>query len=257
MRARLEAFGTYPPEALAAVRPLFVSRAPQRRNGGAIHEETIRSAKRINDKVSYVKVPLQKLKLARLGDIVGATYSRNAPLIALLRERLEKYGDDGTKAFAEPVFKPSKNGKGSLVKSVKLASTQKSGIRVRGGVAEFGEMHHVDVFKCGNRYHFEPVYRARPESYINHPRIPDGAEFLFALSKNDYVRLCLDGVSYEGYFVMYESDGRMTLRAHDQPKPDKMYFRKRVANATNIQKFHVDILGNLYPARAEKRRGLA
>lgn len=257
LRARLEAFGTYPPEALAAVRPLFVSRAPQRRNGGAIHEETIRSAKRINDKVSYVKVPLQKLKLARLGDIVGATYSRNAPLIALLRERLEKYGDDGTKAFAEPVFKPSKNGKGSLVKSVKLASTQKSGIRVRGGVAEFGEMHHVDVFKCGNRYHFEPVYRARPESYINHPRIPDGAEFLFALSKNDYVRLCLDGVSYEGYFVMYESDGRMTLRAHDQPKPDKMYFRKRVANATNIQKFHVDILGNLYPARAEKRRGLA
>lgn len=33
--------GTYPEEVLAALRPLFVSRAPQRRNGGAAHKDTI------------------------------------------------------------------------------------------------------------------------------------------------------------------------------------------------------------------------
>ena len=257
LRQQMVSLGTYPAEVLEALRPLFVSRAPQRRNSGALHEETIRSEKLIDKGVSYVKVPLHKLKLAKLGDIVGATYSRNAPLIAVLRERLEKAGDDGKKAFAEPVFKPSKNGKGSPVKSVKLASTQNSGVRIRGGIAELGGMHHVDVFKCGGHYHIEPAYEVSMERRINLPSVPEGAEFLFSLSKNDFVKLRLGETLYEGYFVMYESDGRLTLRAHDQPKPDKDYFRKSVAGANTIRKFHVDVLGNIYPALEETRRGLA
>lgn len=258
LRGRLEGLGTYPREMLESLRQLFVSRAPQRRNGGAIHEETIRSAKLlVGNGTSYVKVPLHKLKLSKIGDIVGATYSRNAPLIAVLRERLEKHGDDGKKAFAEPVYKPSKNGKGSLVKSVKLASTQNNGIRIRGGVAELGEMSHVNVFKIGNRHHIEPEYQAHPKDRIGQPHIPDDAELLFSLTKNDYVKIRLGGISYEGYFVMYESDGRLTLRAHDQPRPDKEYFRKSVTSATNIQKFHVDVLGNTYLASPGKRSGLA
>ena len=41
LRGEMEKFGTYTPEALEALRPLFVSRAPQRRNGGAAHMDTI------------------------------------------------------------------------------------------------------------------------------------------------------------------------------------------------------------------------
>jgi len=41
LRGEMEKFGTYTPEALAALRPLFVSRAPQRRNSGAAHMDTI------------------------------------------------------------------------------------------------------------------------------------------------------------------------------------------------------------------------
>ena len=41
LRTEMERLGTYPLEALEALRPLFVSRAPQRRNGGAAHMETI------------------------------------------------------------------------------------------------------------------------------------------------------------------------------------------------------------------------
>ncbi|OGT15264.1 MAG: type II CRISPR RNA-guided endonuclease Cas9 [Gallionellales bacterium RIFCSPHIGHO2_02_FULL_57_16] len=41
LRTEMERIGTYPPEALAALRPLFVSRAPQRRNSGAAHLDTI------------------------------------------------------------------------------------------------------------------------------------------------------------------------------------------------------------------------
>ncbi len=257
LRAEMARLGSYPPEELEGLRPLFISRAPKRRNNGPIHEATIRSPRLLEQGISYVKTPLHQLKLAKLKDIVGATYSRNAPLISLLRERLEKYDNDGKKAFAEPVFKPSRNGKGSLVKSVKVATTQTNGLRLEAGIADLGEMHHVEVYKHGNRYHFEPAYQALAEKRVKPPRIPDGAEFLFSLNKNDYVKLRLGEIKYEGYFVMYESDGRLTLRAHDQPKPDKEYFRKGITSAAHIQKFHVDVLGNLYPAPPEQRRDLA
>lgn len=257
LRTEMERLGSYSEEALQSLRPLFVSRAPQRRNGGALHEETIRSATLIGQEKSHVRTPLQKLKLASLDKIIGAHDPRNASMIALLRERLKQYEDDGKKAFAEPIYKPSNSGRGAVIKAVKLASTQKSGMWVRGGVAEMGEMHHVDIFKHGHRYHVEPAYLASPTSRINPPNVPEGAELLFALSKNDYVKISLGNVSCEGYFVMYESDGRITLRAHDQPKPDKEYFRKSIASASKIEKFHVDVLGNLFLEIPEQRHGLA
>ena len=130
-------------------------------------------------------------------------------------------------------------------------------MRVRGGVADLGEMLHVAVYRHEKKHLIEPVYAVSKKLRVASSCTPDDAEFLFSLTKNDYVRITLGDSCHEGYFVMYESDGRMTLRAHDQPKPDKEYFRKGVASATRIEKFHVDVLGNLYPAPPEKRRDLA
>ncbi|MCB1960165.1 MAG: type II CRISPR RNA-guided endonuclease Cas9 [Rhodocyclaceae bacterium] len=257
LREELSVLGSYSEEELVALQPLFVSRAVQRRGSGAIHEETIRSSKRIADKKSHVRVSLQKLKLASLSNIVGAEDPRNASLIDLLQKRLIEFNDDGKRAFAEPIFKPSRDSDGPQVKTVKLISTQKGGMKVRGGVAELGDMLHVDVFRDGKRILIEPAYMAHNSVRIAPSSIPDSAEFLFSLTKNDLVAVTLGDITYQGYFVMYESDGRLTLRAHDQPKPDKDYFRKSVASAKRIQKFHVDTLGNIYPAPPEKRRGLA
>ncbi|WP_415034989.1 type II CRISPR RNA-guided endonuclease Cas9 [Azonexus sp.] len=257
LREEMVRLGSYSEEELAALKPLFVSRAVQRRGSGAIHEETIRSSKRIANNQSHVRVSLQKLKLASLSNIVGAGDPRNASLIDLLQKRLIEFNDDAKRAFAEPIFKPSRGGDGPQVKTVKLISTQKGGMKVRGGVAELGDMLHVDVFRDGKRILIEPAYMAHNSARIAPGSIPGSAEFLFSLTKNDLVAVTLGDVTYQGYFVMYESDGRLTLRAHDQPKPDKDYFRKSVASAKLIQKFHVDTLGNIYPAPPEKRRGLA
>lgn len=41
LRSEIEKLGTYSPDALEALHPLFVSRAPQRRNSGAAHMDTI------------------------------------------------------------------------------------------------------------------------------------------------------------------------------------------------------------------------
>ncbi len=51
LRTELDAFATYPPDALAGARPLFVSRAPQRRNGGAAHMDTIYAKPRLAHKL--------------------------------------------------------------------------------------------------------------------------------------------------------------------------------------------------------------
>jgi CRISPR-associated endonuclease Csn1 len=257
LRTAAMQFGTYPPAAIENLHPLFVSRAPQRRNGGEIHEQTIRSAKQIDQNKSCVKTELHKLKLKDLENIVGATYSRNAALIALLRQRLESNDNDGKKAFAEPVYKPSVSGKGSLVRAIKLATTQKGGMLMRGGLADLGKMKHVDVYSHHKGFLVAPAYTATEEKRIRVPPVPVDALFLFSLNKNDYVKITLGGVQFQGYFVMYESDGRVTLRAHDQSKPDKSYFRKAISNMTNIEKFNVDVLGNIYPAPAESRRDLA
>lgn len=258
LRSEMERLGTYPADALAELRPLFVSRAVQRRGGGAIHEDTIRSAKFINENKSSVRTPLQKLKLADLDNIVGATFSHNHKLIALLRERLTAHDNDGKKAFAEQVFKPSSSeARGPEVKKVKLFSTQKGGMHVRGGVAEFGPMHHVDVYRNGNAFLIKPAYVANERSRVSIDNFPEKAEFLFSLIKHEYVEISLGTTTCSGYFVMYESDGRLTLRAHDQPQPDKSYFRRSVSSASTIRKFHVDVLGNIYPAPPEKQRGLA
>jgi CRISPR-associated endonuclease Csn1 len=89
----------YSPELAEATKPVRVSRAPLRRGLGAAHQETIRSAKLINEGKSSAKTPLTALKLRDLPNIVGYGDPRNEKLIAAIRQRLEEHGDDGKKAF--------------------------------------------------------------------------------------------------------------------------------------------------------------
>ena len=271
-----EFFPQYSAEDIVTLKPVWVSRAPKRRSGGALHQETIRSAKFLDKGLSSANVKLQDLKLADLDKIVGAFRlgedgkplldiegkpiqdPRNTELISVLRKRLEAHENDGKKAFAEPVYKPSAPGKQApLVRTVKLLSTQKSGVLIRGGIADQGEMIYVDIYRSKKKYLIEPAYAIDGDKRINRPTIPQDAEYLFSLSKNDYVKINFGSEKHEGYFVMYESDGRLTLRGHDQPMVDKTYFRRGIASASIIEKYQVDVLGNLYPARPEKRRDLA
>lgn len=253
-----ERFQAYDADALKAIKPVIVSRAPKRRNRGALHQETIRSAKQLPQSQSAVRVKLADLKLADLENIVGANDPRNAGLMNILRERLESHPKDGKKAFATPVFKPLSDGSpGPLVRTVKLLSTQNSGAQIRHGIANLGEMLHVNVHNHKGKYLIEPAYAISENKRVNQRNNPDNSALLFSLSKNDYIRISMGSTTHEGYFVMYESDGRMTLRAHDQPLPDKKYFRKGIASALRIEKFHIDVLGNLFPAKPETRGDLA
>lgn len=260
LKQHLEKLGNYPPEDLAEVKPLFVSRAPQRRNsGGELHEAKIRSVKKLASLgKSYIRTPLTSLKIKDIDNIVEAD-GRNKSLVEALRNRLIENGGDAKKAFKDPFYKPSDSNKTApIVRSVKILSTQRGGLKVRCGVADLGTMKQLNVYRNENKYFFVPEYQVGKEKLIQKEININEANFIFSLTKNDYVKLKLNGVEYEGYFVMYESDGRMNLRAHDQPiNSDIGYFRKSVANVERIEKFNVDVLGNVYPAPKEACRGLA
>lgn len=266
------------PERAQAVQPVRVSRAPLRRGLGAAHQETIRSAKLLAEGKSSVKTPLADLKLKDLPNIVGFEDPRNTALIAALKQRLEAHGDDGKKAFKEPFCKPSQPGKTApLVRTVNLADTQKSGLPVRGGIANNGAMLRVDIFTDGKRFHAVPLYVAdavhpelphravvqgKPESEWTLMDASAGYRFLFSLHANDWVQVKLKGedLPRAGYFSgLDRSTGTISLWTHDRNQTvgkDGLIRGIGIKTALSVEKFHVDVLGSLYPVRHEMRQPL-
>lgn len=249
LRENMQRLGTYSENALRELRPLFVSRAVERRGIPALHEATLRSPKWINEQKSVVRIPLHKLTVDGLSKIVEAD-GRSKSLVEALHQRLKQYGEDPSKAFSIPFYKPSAPGKiAPIVTTVKVWTTQKTGMKLDGAIADLGEMSGVNVYKINKGFFFDPVYIVSSHLRLNVKPVPESAKFLFKLSKNDLVRVTIGENTHTGYFVMYETDGRLTLRAHDQPKPDKKYFRKSVSAASDIQKLQVNVLGNIYQER--------
>ncbi|MFN3749857.1 MAG: type II CRISPR RNA-guided endonuclease Cas9 [Thiobacillus sp.] len=276
-----ERFPAYDEAALNSVKPVIVSRAPKRRNRGALHQETIRSAKQLAQSQSAVRVKLADLKLTDLENIVGANDPRNAGLMNILRERLEQHPKEGKKAFAAPVYKPLADGSpGPLVRTVKLLSTQKGGVPIRGGIADQASMWRVDVFEKGGKFYLVPIYQSdrRPgadlpnrASTANTPRdqwteIDETFLFKFSLSANDLLRLRNKDREYFGYFAgLGVSTASISIKSHDnneQIATGKSWQGVWVNLGVKVgisafEKLHINVLGNIFPAKPETRGDLA
>ncbi len=259
------------------VLPIRVSRAPLRRGAGEAHQDTIRSMASGAPGQSAVKTPLSALKLKDLENIVGYGDARNASLIAAIEERLIKHKDDGKKAFAEPLYKPGSPERiAPQVRSVKLLSTQASGIEVRGGVANNGSMLRVDIFTRKGKFFAVPLYVSDLVKAVlpNYAIIPDKLErdwllmddsytFCFSLHPNDWVvvRYGKGKPSKEGYFGgLDRSVAAISLWAHDRNQSIGKNGLMRgigIKTVASIEKYHVDVLGRLYRAKPETRQPLA
>jgi len=276
----------YPPEMLETVQPVRVSRSPKRLGLGQAHQETIRS-KGKNDRLiaegrSAIKKPLTSLDAKALKQMVGYDDPRNRTLVAALEARLAAAGGDPTKAFAEPFRKPSKDGKQApVVRTVNVWDTQKSGLEIRGGVANNGDMLRLDVFEKGGKFFAVPVYvhaaaqgslpdraavQAKPES--EWPVMDETYRFLFCLHANDWVRIeKKDGVKIEGYYSGFDrASACINVTVHDRyPNPEApdgsgkpLYADLPVGGtwrgvgiktAVKFERFEVDLLGRVFPAR--------
>ena len=254
-----------------SIRPIRVSRAPTRRGLGAAHQETIRSVR--DGSQSAIKTPLRDLNLKDLENIVG--FERDTALIDAIRTRLEAFGGDGKKAFDDkqpPLRKPSKDPeKAPIIRSVKLLVTQKSGIPIRGGIANNGAMLRADIFAKGGRFHAVPVYAAdaakaelpnRAVVAYKHeeqwPLMDESYQFLFSLHPNDWIEVRLKGETKEGYFSgLDRATGAISLWLHDRNQSigkDGQWRGIGIKTALAVEKYHVDLLGNLHRVHKEDQQ---
>lgn len=277
LREEMQRLGTYSEADLQALRTLFVSRAPQRRNGGAVHKETIYAQpERLQAQGSVVqKVPLTSLSLKDLEKL--ADPQRNVKLYAAIRERLEAHGGKGDKAFGpdKPFYKPGKDGEpsGPVVRTVKMVIDKLSGIPIRGGVAKNDSMIRVDVFTKAGKFHLVPVYvhhrvTGLPNRAIvafkdedEWTLVDESFAFLFSVYPNDLIRVALRNNSYLGYFAScHRGTGAFNIWMHDRSRTTGKNGAIEgigIKTALALDKFHVDILGYFYPIAPEQRHGLA
>ncbi len=266
------------------IKPVFVSRMPKHKVTGAAHAETIRSSKK-GDGFTVTKTPLTALKLDKEGGIDGY-YNRNSDrlLYDALLSRLKAFGGDGAKAFAEPFYKPKKDGTpGPRVDKVKIYEKATIGLPVRSGIAANGDMLRIDVFHVeGEGYYFVPVYVADTKkdtlpnkAVVAHKPYSDWKEmqdenFVFSLYPGDLVRIQSrrgitlnlakgstgekkvsrqDGMYY--YCGGDISTGAISLSTHDRRYEGRGIGMKTLQS---MEKYQVDVLGNYHKVNLPEKR---
>lgn len=273
LQTELSKFGTYDESEIKLLKPLFVSRAIQRRGTGALHKETIYSQTAEQRRTETVtrKVRLQDLKEKDFDNLVD--YERNAKLYDAIRSKLEASDWKGKAAFPDGTMQmPGKNGEpgGTLVKSVRITE-KKTGVSIRGGLAENGLMRRVDVFRKNGQYFLVPVYfwhKELPNRAVSAYKpenewvlIDEQFEWCFSIMKNDLIQVQLKDREYLGYFDgLDRSTGAISIEAHDRAKDqgkDGVFRSIGVRSARNIAKLAVDVLGNIYHVAPESRHELA
>lgn len=238
------------------VQPLFVSRMPTRKMTGQGHMETVKSAKRLSEKVSILRTPLTQLKLKDLDTMVNR--EREKALYQALQERLIQFNDDSAKAFAEPFYKKG----GQMVKAIRIEKVQNTGVLLHNGtgVADNASIVRTDVFIKKGKYFLVPIYTWQVaegilpnKAIIAHKseseweEMDQNAEFQFSLYPNDLVKLATKKEQFFGYYVsVSRSTASITIREHDneQQKGKKgLHESLGVKTALSLEKYQVDELG--------------
>lgn len=254
------------------VTPLFVSRAPNRKMSGQGHMETVKSAKRLDEGISVLRVPLTQLKLKDLEKMVNR--EREPKLCEGLKARLEAHKDDPTKAFAEPFYKYDKAGnRTQQVKAVRVEQVQKTGVWVRNhnGIADNATMVRVDVFEKGGKYYLVPIYSWQVAKGILPNRavvayadeedwtvIDESFRFKFVLYSNDLIEVTAKKNVFFGYFVsLNRATGAIDIRVHDTDNTkgkNGIFQSVGVKTALSFQKYQIDELGKeIRPCRLKQR----
>lgn len=254
------------------VTPLFVSRAPNRKMSGQGHMETVKSAKRLDEGISVLRVPLTQLKLKDLEKMVNR--EREPKLYEGLKARLEAHKDDPAKAFAEPFYKYDKAGnRTQQVKAVRVEQVQKTGVWVRNhnGIADNATMVCVDVFEKGGKYYLVPIYSWQVAKGILPDRavvayadeedwtvIDESFRFKFVLYSNDLIKVTAKKNVFFGYFVsLNRATGAIDIRVHDTDNTkgkNGIFQSVGIKTALSFQKYQIDELGKeIRPCRLKKR----
>ncbi len=246
-------------------REILVSRAERGRARGEAHAATISQLKQTDDgPVIYERKAVDKLTLKDLERVKDP--DRNAALIAALRAWIEA---------GKPKSTPPLSPKGDPIRKVRLITTDKPAVAVRGGNAERGEMVRVDVFRKANKrgvfeFFLVPIYPHQVADEKEWPAPPNRAaraaptedqwseitaahEFIFSIGPRTFLEVeKRDGTIIDGYFMgMDRATASIAISAHHSTKNVKKSIG--VLGLKRFEKFRIDRLGNRHAVPQETR----
>jgi len=272
------------------LKQVFVSRAPSRKITGAAHKETIKGAG--TNGYLIKKVALSTLKLSADGEIDNYYRPNDDRLLyEAIKNRLQQHGNDPRKAFLTPLHKPKSDGTdGPLVKGVKVVEKSTLSVPVHDGKgrADNDSMVRVDVFYIegkGGGYYLVPIYVAdtlkeelpnkaivQAKPYEQWEQMDD-KDFIFSLYPNDLIlarhkkllplklnennkvgtlpATCETQEEYLYYKGTSISTGAVTAINND----NSYVFASSVKTLLALEKWQVDVLGNISKVGREMRKG--
>ncbi|HDR7606685.1 TPA: type II CRISPR RNA-guided endonuclease Cas9 [Bacillus mycoides] len=250
---------------------ILVSRMPKRSVTGAAHEQTIMKKGGIDKKGKTIiikRVYLKDIKFDENGDFKMVGKEQDLATYEAIKQRYIEYGKESKKAFETPLYKPSKKGKGNLIKKIKVEVQTKSFVReVNGGVAQNGDLVRVDLFEKDNRYYMVPIYVmdtvhselpnkavTSSKGYEQWLTIDNSFTFKFSLYPYDLVRLVKGDEDCFLYFSTLDINSDR-LNFKDVNKPSKQAeYRYSLKTIENLEKYEVGVLGDLRLVRQETRK---
>lgn len=271
---------------IAAIRPPIVSRMPRRKATGSAHDETVRG--RWGETMVVSRKPITSLKLDSHGEIKDYFRPESDRLLyQALKERLQAFGNNGEKAFAEPFFKPRADGTpGAQVRKVKICEKANNTVAVHGGTGAAANptMVRVDVYCVPqDGYYFVPIYVPDTKK----PELPNKAvvankskaewkemqeeNFLFSLYKNDLIYLetrepirftvnqensTLEKEITQQRFLAYFKGANISKGSIVVTTPENAYTSGEMGfkRLRKIQKYQVDVLGHCTLVKKEARQ---
>lgn len=286
-------YDSYADVDIDTIKAPFVSRMSNRKVTGAAHKETIRSGRAKESGKSVSKVPLTSLKLNSDSEIANYYCPESDLLLYnALKQRLATYGGDGKKAFEGIEFrKPKSDGTpGPVVKKVKIIEPSSSMVSVldNTGIADNDTMVRCDVFYVqDDGYYFVPIYVAdtvkkelpllapiqqKDENGRKRMKNMTDDDFVFSLYPNDLIRIyskkmiglnvtnkksdlqskiTVEGNS--GLFLYYKGLDVSTAFLKGITHDNTYEIRSIGKTMQRIEKYDVDVLGNVTMIKKEKR----
>lgn len=257
------------------IKDVFVSRPERRRARGEAHAATIKQVREIDGiDVVFERKAVDKLTIADLENIPNPTpYGKivdpgklREQMVAELRRWIEA---------KKPKDALPRSSKGDVIRKVRLRTTDKVAVTVRGGTADRGEMARVDVFAKANKrgkreFYLVPIYPHQVADRKTWPSPPnkavvaykseddwvvidDAFDFLFSLYTNSLVTVTKsDGEIISGYFKgLHRTTGAISVAPHQ----NQQQVRGGIGAKTLLEfrKPFVDRLGKRSEIKGETR----
>lgn len=267
-------FRNYDDIDISTIKPIFVSRMPERKITGKAHKETMRSSKYIDKGFTLVKKDLKSITESEIKSIINneayrELYLSDKKLYDDIYQKLQECNFKADKAFKEEYRKYSKKGNSPIVRSIKVPSAGSTGVKLKNkAIAENANMVRVDVFLKNNKYYLVPVYvsdfvkEELPNKAIVAAKgeqdwieMTEEYEFKFSLYPNDLVKI--KKKNEKEVYAYYNSTDRSTaamkvLSVEGGKNPDRIC----VQRLEIFEKYEVSVLGNISRINKEKRKGV-